>query len=87
MHGGTITTSGADQAAMILCLDGSDENIGTFTYNEHGITVTKGTAVGNGSTTGWSKDASGRWWYYDAQHGKPIFDSHYFMGLCACFFL
>ena len=52
--------------------DGSKQNIGTFTYNEHGITVTKGTT---GSTTGWSKDASGRWWYYDAQHGKPIFDS------------
>ena len=31
-----------------------------------------GTTVGNGSTAGWSKDASGRWWYYDAQHGKSL---------------
>ena len=48
-NGGKITTSGTDQDAMILRLDGSNKNIGTFTYNEHGITVTKGTT---GSTTG-----------------------------------
>ena len=53
-NGGTITTSGTNQAAMILRLDGKDQNIGKFTYNKDGITVTKGTT--ESTTEGTAKD-------------------------------
>ena len=52
--GGIIKTSETEQAAMTLRLDGSDKNIGSFTYNKDGITVTKGTT--ESTTEGVAKD-------------------------------
>ena len=62
-NGGTITTSGATQAAMTLRLDGSDKNIGTFTYSTTGITVKKGSTTQKVSLVVQGKNGTRDWYY------------------------